>query len=82
MLKWLPDADRLQFGSQVFFPVFQKGTLEDYTLAMDAWRAIIRVFAADPQLAAKPRVRMTTLNPIEFTIGSLGADKIRVSLPT
>ena len=64
---------------QVFTPVFAGGSLEDYTVTMTAWRAIISAFTADPQLAAKKRIRTTVLNPILYTIGNHGIDKARVS---
>lgn len=65
--------------SQVFTPVFSESALEDYTVTMGAWRAIISAFTADPQLAAKKRIRTTVLNPILYTIGNHGLDKARVS---
>ena len=64
---------------QVFTPVFSESSLEDYRVTMGAWRAIISAFTADPQLAAKKRIRITVLNPILYTIGNHGLDKARVS---
>ena len=67
------------FYSQVFTPVFAGGSLEEYTVTMEAWRAIISAFTADQQLAEKKRIRTTVLNPILYTIGNHGIDKARVN---
>ncbi len=64
---------------QVFTPVFAKGSLEDHTVTMTAWCAIIGAFTTDPQLAGKKRIRTTVLNPILYTIGNHDIDKARVS---
>lgn len=64
---------------QVVTPVFSAGSTEDFTIAMGAaWCDIISAFTADAQLAQKPRVRATVLNPIQYTIGNHGVEKARV----
>ena len=64
---------------QVFTPCFASGSLEDYTVTMGAWRAIISAFTADPKLSEKKRIRTTVLNPILYTIGNHSIDKAKVS---
>lgn len=64
--------------AQVITPVFADASVEDSTVTMEAWCDIISAFSADAQLAAKPRVRATVLNPIQYTVGNHSIDKARV----
>ena len=67
---------------QVVTPVFSAGSTEDFTITMGAaWCDIISAFTADAQLARKPRVRATALNPIQYTIGNHSVEKARVRPP-
>ena len=75
---------RLLFGDwysdtmQVITPVFSNGDLESFKVVMDAWCVIISAFSGDAQLAAKPRIRGTVINPIQYTMGHHSLVKVRV----
>ena len=63
---------------QVITPVFSNGELEDFEVVMEAWCVIITAFSGDPHLAAKPRIRATVINPIQYTVGHHCLAKVRV----
>ena len=63
---------------QVITPVFSSGDLESFEVVMEAWCVIISAFSGDAQLAAKPRIRGTVINPIQYTMGHHSLAKVRV----
>ena len=63
---------------QVITPVFSNGDLESFAVIMEAWCVIVSAFSGDAQLAAKPRIRATVINPIQYTVGHHSLDKVRV----
>ena len=65
---------------QVITPVFSNGDLESFEVVMEAWCVIISAFSGDAQLAAKPRIRGTVINPIQYTMGHHGLAKVGVCI--
>ena len=63
---------------QVITPVFSSGALESFEVVMEAWCVIISAFSGDAQLAAKPRIRGTVINPIQYTVGHHSLAKVKV----